>query len=168
MRGGRNNYAFIDEQNLYLGLKSLGWDMDYSRFRVHLAETYGVSRAFVFFGYVATNEGMYKRLRTCGYELIFKEVSRDHTGTVKGNVDVLLTLHALLRFREYEKAVLISSDGDFAPLVQYWVVQKKLRAVIAVQRRRCSYLLRKAAGGYLDYLESLDDEGLLEKTKRRP
>lgn len=30
------NNAYIDGSNLYLGVKGLGWDMDYARFRVWL------------------------------------------------------------------------------------------------------------------------------------
>ena len=31
-----NNYAFIDSQNLNLGVKSQGWVLDFTRFRIFL------------------------------------------------------------------------------------------------------------------------------------
>jgi len=31
-----NNYAFIDSQNLNLGIQRIGWHLDYRRFRVYL------------------------------------------------------------------------------------------------------------------------------------
>lgn len=43
------NFAFIDSQNLYLSIHELGWDLDYGRFRIYLAEKYGVSQAFLSF-----------------------------------------------------------------------------------------------------------------------
>ena len=36
-----NNYAFIDSQNLNLGIQKLGWKLDYRKFRVYLAEKFG-------------------------------------------------------------------------------------------------------------------------------
>ncbi len=33
-----NNYAFIDGQNLNLGIKRLGWALDFKKFRVYLRE----------------------------------------------------------------------------------------------------------------------------------
>ncbi|MDP3901993.1 MAG: hypothetical protein Q8Q21_00190 [bacterium] len=42
--GKEYNYAFIDGQNLYLGVSSLNWHFDYKRFRIYLKEKYGVSK----------------------------------------------------------------------------------------------------------------------------
>lgn len=41
-----NNYAFIDSQNLNLGIQKLGWKLDYKKFRVYLTEKYGVRKAY--------------------------------------------------------------------------------------------------------------------------
>ncbi len=45
-----NNFGFIDGQNVYLGIRALGWQINRKRFRVHLKESYGVSRAYYFIG----------------------------------------------------------------------------------------------------------------------
>lgn len=50
MRNIENNFAFIDSQNLNLGVRSLGWQLDFALFRRYLKEKYGVSKAFVFLG----------------------------------------------------------------------------------------------------------------------
>lgn len=165
-----NNYAFIDGQNLYLGVKSLGWKMDYKKFYTHLTDTYRVTCVFIFLGYLEEYEPLYRQLREFGYTIIFKEVSHDHEGAPKGNVDVLLTLHAMLHNDDLKKAVLVTSDGDFAPLVEHWSANKKLRAVISTRRPQCSWLLRKAAGGYLDYLDSVKHLLIFDapETKKRP
>lgn len=34
------NYAFIDSNNLYLGVKSEGWTLDYAKFRLYLRNKY--------------------------------------------------------------------------------------------------------------------------------
>lgn len=59
-----NNFAFIDGQNLYLGVKEFDWEFNYARFRVHLKETYGVDRAMIFLGFVHGNEELYEMLET--------------------------------------------------------------------------------------------------------
>jgi hypothetical protein len=42
------NYAFIDSQNLNLGVKDQGWQLDFQRFRVFLKEKFGVAKAYLF------------------------------------------------------------------------------------------------------------------------
>jgi len=44
----QNNYAFIDGQNLNLGIQSLGWKLNYWRFRKYLSEKYSVVTAYYF------------------------------------------------------------------------------------------------------------------------
>jgi len=38
MKKIENNFAFIDGQNLNLGIQELGWKLDFSRFRQYLKE----------------------------------------------------------------------------------------------------------------------------------
>jgi hypothetical protein len=49
------NYAFIDGNNIYLGIKNLGWDLDYARFRIYLKEKHQVVKAFYFIGKIEKN-----------------------------------------------------------------------------------------------------------------
>ncbi len=42
MISGMKNFAFIDARNVHLGIKSLGWELDWGRFRVYLREKYKV------------------------------------------------------------------------------------------------------------------------------
>jgi uncharacterized LabA/DUF88 family protein len=158
-----NNYAFIDGQNLYLGIKSLGWDLDYKRFAVYLKEKYAVGKTYLFLGYIKEQENLYKYLRDCGFEVIFKEIAKDGVGKPKGNVDVDLTLHAILKINEYEQAVLITSDGDFAPLVEHLLSVNKLKRLLSPQYKLCSWLLRKYAKNKVDYLSNAK-----EKLKKHP
>jgi len=68
----KNNYAFIDSQNLNLAIRDLGWKLDYKRFRIYLADKFKIRKAFLFIGYVEKNKELYKFLKKSGYELIFK------------------------------------------------------------------------------------------------
>ena len=67
----------------------------------------------------------------------------------------------------YEKAVLVTSDGDFACLVKYLNTIDKVERILAPCRSICSHLLKKATGSKIAFLDDL--KGKLEyKTKRTP
>lgn len=53
MKRKENNYAFIDSQNVNLGIQKLGWKLDHRKFEVYLAEKYCVKKAYMFIGFVA-------------------------------------------------------------------------------------------------------------------
>jgi hypothetical protein len=65
----KNNYAFIDSQNLNLAIREQGWALDFKRFRKYLADKYHVTKAFIFIGYLPTNESLYTSLQKYGYML---------------------------------------------------------------------------------------------------
>jgi len=93
--------AYIDAANLYKGIKALGWQLDYARFRVWLKDKYDVGIAYLFIGLVPQNKDLYTRLQEAGYTLVYKEVTYDGTGKVKGNCDAELVLKVTSDF--YEK-----------------------------------------------------------------
>jgi uncharacterized LabA/DUF88 family protein len=131
MRTKTTNYAFIDSQNLNLGIQKLGWKLDYKKFRIYLHEKYRVEKAYIFIGFVALNQKLYSKLQEAGFILKFKPTIPDGDGKIKGNVDADLVLQAMIDISEYEKAVIVSSDGDFYSLVQYLNDKAKLKAVIS-------------------------------------
>lgn len=141
----KNNYAFIDSQNLNLAIRDLGWALDFKRFRKYLEDKYSVNRAFIFIGYIATNESLYTSLQEYGYILIFKPTLALPDGRVKGNIDAELVLHAMIEFPNYEKAIIVTGDGDFHCLIEYLKKQNKLRKLIIPNRYKFSSLLRKFA-----------------------
>jgi len=64
MRKYKNSYAFIDSQNLNLSIHEQGWLLDFKRFRKYLDDKYGVSKAFLFIGYMPTNQNLYISLQS--------------------------------------------------------------------------------------------------------
>lgn len=155
-------YAFIDSQNLYLGVKNQGWKLDYARFRVYLKDKYNVEKAFLFIGYVMGNEALYTSLQRAGFILIFKptlEVKKGKKVKIKGNVDAELVLHTMIEYPQYNQAIIISGDGDFHCLVEYLVGKKKLLALIVPNRKGFSALFRK----FMEYVVFIDQ--LKEKIK---
>ena len=60
MHKKENNFAFIDNTNVHKGIQMLGWKLDLVKFRKLLAERYGVTRAYMFMGFLAGNQDMYR------------------------------------------------------------------------------------------------------------
>lgn len=140
-------YAFIDSQNLNLGVIASGWRLDFARFRKYLAAKYKLQKAFLFIGYIPKNQSLYESLKQAGYKIIFKPTIRGKkkgSGETKGNVDAELVLHSMIEFTNYDKAIIISGDGDFYCLAEYLEGKNKLLKII-VPNDRYSSLLRKFA-----------------------
>lgn len=150
-----NNYAFIDAQNLYRGIKSLGWKLNWTKFRVYLKDKYKVSTAYVFIGFIPSQQALYADLQKAGFILIFKPVIYDSTGNAKGNCDADLVLQAILEKEHYSKAVIVTSDGDFYSLVKYLYDTGKLEMVLSPYIKTCSKLLKKEAKERINYMDNL-------------
>lgn len=151
-----NNYAFIDGTNLHLTLINLGWKLDHRRFRVYLKDKYGVTKAYYFIGYMPTNNDLYNNLQSSGYILIFKPTLHVTRGNkIKGNCDAEMVLQAMIDINDYDKAVIVTSDGDFGCLVKHLLKIEKLERVLAPCLSGSSILLRKAAENKVDFLENL-------------
>lgn len=123
---GRNNYAFIDSQNLNLSIRAQEWILDTKKFRKYLEDKYNIIKAFLFIGYLATNEGLYTSLQKDGYNIIFKPTMILPNGKPKGNVDAELVLHSMIEYPEYEKALIVAGDGDYHCLIDYLKGKNKL------------------------------------------
>ena len=147
-------YAFIDSQNLNLGTgkdiykgKKLiykGWKLDFRKFRKYLADKFRVQKALLFIGHIKQNQKLYNQLQSFGYDLIFKPTVKDNQGKPKGNVDAELVLHAAaIQYPQYDKAVVVSGDGDFHCLHDYLKKHQKLLKIIIPNRHSESSLLRE-------------------------
>ena len=145
----QNNYAFIDSQNLNLGIQKMGWKLDWRKFRQFLADKYGVSKAYMFIGYMQENEFLYEQMHDLGYLIVLKPTVESHAEekpgdeqhdakhtepekkTVKGNIDADLVLYALKEMANYDQALIVSGDGDFYTTAEYLISQNKLLKILA-------------------------------------
>ena len=155
MKNRENNFAFIDGQNLNLGIQNMGWRLDFGRFRKYLFEKYSVTTAYYFIGYIPGNQSLYSKLQKAGYVLIFKPTIPDGEGHIKGNVDADLVLQAMIDFSHYDKAVIVSSDGDFYSLIKHLYENNKLKLVISPYVKTCSTLLKKEAKEKIIFMNNL-------------
>lgn len=149
-KSSTRNYAFIDGNNLYLGAKNQKIRLDYGKFRKYLRSKYSVEKAFLFIGYSQENTELYSELQNSGFILVFKPTipyvdERGHK-TMKGNVDAELVLHAsAIEYANYNQAVVVTGDGDFACLMKYLEKNNKLCKII-VPTVKYSKLLRPYNG----------------------
>lgn len=139
------NFAFIDSQNLNLGTQKMGWKMDWKKFREWLKVEYNVEKAFMFIGYMPDYEKLYDQLHSQGYLVVLKptlemfhteerpetrdqrpEEKPEEKKTVKGNIDADLVLYVMKEKKNYQKAIIVSGDGDFYTLIEHLDQQNKL------------------------------------------
>ena len=159
----QNNYAFIDSQNLNLSIRSQGWILDFGKFRQYLRDKYGITKAFLFIGYVYENQDLYTGLQKAGYIVVFKPNLTLPSGKVKGNVDAELVLHAMIEYSNYDKALIITGDGDFYCLVDYLRKNDKLLNIMIPDKNSFSSLFRKLMP-YIVFMNNL--RGMLEYDKK--
>ncbi|MFH1145744.1 MAG: NYN domain-containing protein [bacterium] len=146
MRPREHNFAYIDGANLYKGCVSLGWVLDYKKFRVWLLEKYGVAVAYLFIGLIPKYKDLYQCLEEAGFTLVFKEVIYDNEGKPKGNCDADLVLKAVSDAykNRFDRVLLVSSDGDYAGLVKFLQERNQCLAVLSPHLKdKCSILLKR-------------------------
>ena len=161
-------YAFIDSQNLNIGVASdivrggetiySGWELDFARFRKYLTDKYKVTKAFLFIGNLPGNEALYTSLQRQGYILVLKPTMtyKDKAGRVrvKGNVDTEIVLYAAaIEFANYDKAILVTGDGDFISLCDFLDRHDKLGKIIIPNKKLYSHLFAKY-NGRLDFISN--------------
>ncbi len=160
-RPRRGNYAFIDSQNLNVSVQKYGWKMNWKKFRQFLADRYNVEKAYMFIGYVPEHVDIYEKMHAAGYAVVLKptfdmsrprpEDSSKDSKPVKGNVDADMVLWAMKEMKNYEKAVIVSGDGDFFGLVEYLHQQDKLLKILTPTGQYSSLFHQ-----FEDYIERID------------
>lgn len=158
------NIAYIDAANLDQALRhSLCWKLDYKKFRKWLKDKYNVDRAYIFIGLIPKHKDLYTYLQNCGFTLVFKDVLMGPSGKPKGNCDSDLLAQAFKDLYEgdLEKAVLVSSDGDYAPLIKALKDKGQILTVFSPAKAKFCSLLIKRIGVPIAYLN--DQRSKLEK-----
>ena len=160
-------FAFIDSQNLNLGVQSMGWKLDWRKFRQYLRNKYNVDKAYLFIGQVAGNESLYTFLQESGYILIFKPTlyrRAENKIIIKGNVDAELVLHTMIQYENYKQAIIVTGDGDFHCLIEYLEENGKLLKILAPTNHYSSLLRRFNQKHYIVRIDLLRDSLEQKKT----
>lgn len=155
------NIAFIDAQNLILGTKKSKkpWTVDLIKFRKYLAEKYDVGEAHYFVGaYNPSLHKLYEDLQRYGYIVNFREHQENCISVKKGNVDtdiVFMAMRLLVEKVKFDKFVLVSGDGDYWRLVNYFMEKSRFEKLLAPNKLNLSSLYRqRIPDAYIDYLEN--------------
>lgn len=166
----KRNYAYIDNQNLYLATKHSepSWNVDMRRLYVYLKEKYKVGIAYLFMGaYEKEYTSRYEMFKSFGYKLIFREHAEGLASPKKGNVDtdiVFQLMYDTYYFEDLHKVVLISGDGDYFKTVRYLATINKLEKVLLPSHKNASSLYKKLSWEYFSYLDGKD---IKEKLQRK-
>lgn len=163
----KSSVAYIDGANLHNGVKQLSWEFDYTRFRIWLKDKYCVEVAYLFLGLIPKYKDLYTRLQEQGYTLVFKEVIYDTNGKAKGNCDADIVVSAMQNAYEnkFDSSVLVSSDGDYTPLVKFLFAKNKIDAVVSpYETKKCSVLLKRT-GVKIVYIT--DQKTILSSLERK-
>ena len=126
--------------------------MDFEKFYFFMKDKYKVEKAYLFIGYVKENESLYTALKNIGYTMVHKP-ALNRSGAVKGNCDAELVLYCMIDFNTYDKAIIVSGDGDFHCLIEYLKKQNKLYKIGIPNSKQYSSLLRK----FSDYFFFISD-----------
>lgn len=156
--------------------------MDWRKFRQYLKDTYDVSHAYMFIGYVPEFEAMYKQLHDVGFLIVLKPTydmtrprpeedtsetkkpgeKEEEKKPTKGNIDADLVLWAMKELPNYNKAIIVSGDGDFYSLIEYLAEKKKLLRLLAPSGH-----FSRLYNTHKEYVERLDTQKSLLRYRDR-
>lgn len=105
---------------------------------------------------------MYNYLQECGFSLMFKEVVYSK-GKTKGNCDSDLLMQAAndLYEGDLNKAIVVSSDGDYTPLIKTLMAKDRLEVILSPSPAATCSILLKRTSAPIAYIN--DQRALLEK-----
>lgn len=168
-----NNYAFIDGNNLRLTYINLKIEFKYDKFISYLNKKHNVTKVYYFIGQIPKCQSTYDTLESFGYTMSHRDISvqqgkiltcpkckhqYQENAKVKCDCDADIVLRIMNEINDYDKAILVSSDGDFDNTVKQLLIADKLDMVLACCKKGCSDLLVRAARGRIAFLDELLSE----------
>ncbi len=91
----------------------------------------------------------YKKLQNFGYILTLKPVKRykqpDGRYTLKANADLDMTLCIIKLLGKYDRAVILTGDGDFLPVLKF-IKHNKKEVILLARGNRTAREIRQFAG----------------------
>ncbi len=113
----------------------------------------------------------YRDLALLGYELRIKPTkvftSPEGTMTTKANCDVDLTFDMMRYMSQYKEAIVMSGDGDFAPIVEYLINKKKKIRILARAERTAREMRELGGENFVDFKTIRNEiEEVIEKKEK--
>jgi uncharacterized LabA/DUF88 family protein len=161
-------HVYIDGANFYNSIKNeteKNKDLILKNLVVHLKDKHKNSeiKIYYFIGELLAKKDLYRKLQDFGYILIFKDVVFTKN-KIKGNCDADLIVEAMKDlYEENVKSIIVSSDGDFAPLVKHLQIKNSFQYLIS-PNLNCSLLLKKL-NCKIVYLDEIKNKLLIKNEK---
>jgi len=118
--------VFIDAENLFYTQRTLGWRISYESLITYFRRECGSeTKCFLYTGIDDLNRGQQKFLDMLdinGYIVrtkTIKKIRTLHGYKWKSNLDIELVMEMLTLTPEYDTAILVSGDSDFAAPIQH-------------------------------------------------
>ena len=115
-----------------------------------------MGEAYYFLGFISEDvQDLYERLQKAGFILFFREHSSALKGKKKGNVDcdiVFNVMRKLVENEPFEKAFIVSGDGDYKKLVDYLIKKGRFGKMLFPNEEYASSLYKSLGGEFYDYL----------------
>ncbi len=144
---------FIDGNNLFHAARSAGVEIDYAKLLNFLRGESPLLRAFFYTGVderAERQQGFLLWMRRNGYRVVQKELKTFPDGTKKANLDVEIAVDMLSLVGNYDTAILVSGDEDFAYAINV-IAYKGVRVEVAGFRGNTSPRLIDVADRFVDF-----------------
>lgn len=164
----KNNYCFIDGQNLILWISYLWlyW-IDYKKLKIYLKNKYQIDKIFYFLWFpIEENKKIYKIIEESWFEIIFKKQKEKNISQKKWNIDSDMIFYTMKKWwleKDLWKIFLISWDWDFKILADFLIEQWKFWKIIFPSKKWRSSLYKKLDIKYTDFLSNFKHEILYIK-----
>ncbi len=151
---------FVDGSNMFYAQKGT-WQIDFARVYDHFSSFGEITEAYYVTGsppysqteQIEKNRGFYTYLTNSGYTVITKEVKiikgDDGQDNYKADLDVEMTMSIMAGMGNYDTAILMTGDSDFAPLVDHLRANGKQVWCVA-RRDMVSYEMRNSANRFIE------------------
>lgn len=143
--------VFIDASNIFYSQKTLGWKVDYKKLKRYFTSQASIYGIFFYTGFVRKvmkQRKFLKQLKELEYHVLAKEVkfikiTKDKF-IPKGNLDVEMAVDMTTKCEDFDSAVILSGDGDFAYAIDYLKQKRKRVIVISTRGHIARELLKRA------------------------
>lgn len=144
-------YVFIDAANILYSQQTLVWRVDYQKLKEYLERERDLKGLYFYTGKIGKDhrqERFLKKMIGYGYQVKSKEVKiikiAPNTYGRKGDLNAELIIDALKNIDNFETCILMSSDSDFAPLVDELKARGKWDIVMSTKHHISRELIERA------------------------
>jgi uncharacterized LabA/DUF88 family protein len=150
---------FVDGANMFYAQKAFGWFFDPAKLKRALLGDDELVNAFWFIGVKEPVDPPDKRfhdfLAASGYVVRTKKIKtiwdiQSRSEIQKCNLDIEIVIDMFNTIRNYEKAILVSGDGDFTRALELLRSSGKIITVVSTRKSVAGDLLQVVGSNFID------------------